>query len=104
VKRRSIRRMKPLDLRRDAWIPGLRVGDPKASALAASLRLEVQRPCSACDEPTWLGQRDLVKYETGVPLLCAMCRRRVRQDAPLRALILSAFGCSRSRNLSRSTR
>jgi hypothetical protein len=62
-----------LDLRSDAWIPGLRVADPKASALAASLGLDVQRPCSACGEPSWLGQRDLAKYDKGLPLLCAPC-------------------------------
>jgi len=65
--------MGPFDLRSDPWIPGLRLANARASALAASLRLDAQRKCSACGELCWLSRSDLVKYDKGVPLLCAPC-------------------------------
>src|SRR2546426_8648707 len=45
----------------------------KPTATMARPHLGPQRPCSACGEPTWLGQRDLAKYDKAVPLLCAPC-------------------------------
>jgi len=73
VRRRSLGHMGRLDLRSDAWIPGVRVADAKASPLAEALRLKVQRPCSTCGEPTRLHRSDLAAYDKGVPLLCAPC-------------------------------
>jgi hypothetical protein len=68
-----MRQQPRLDLRTDPWIAGLRVASPGSAALAASLRLDVHRPCAMCGEPSWLHQRDLVPYDKGVPLLCAAC-------------------------------
>jgi hypothetical protein len=74
MNRRSAVRPTPrLDLRTDPWIAGLRVGNRSATALATSLRLDVHRPCTSCRESTWLHRRDLVAYDKGVPLLCAIC-------------------------------
>lgn len=72
-RRNRVRPQPQLDLRTDPWISGLRVASPRATALAASLRMDVHRPCTSCGEPSWLHRHDLVPYDKGVPLLCAVC-------------------------------
>lgn len=86
MRRRTLNSMAPgFDLRSDPWIPGLRVDDAKASALAASLRLDAQAPCSACGEASWLRRNELTDYNTGTPLLCVPCLGDAFVKMPARA-------------------
>jgi len=88
TRRKPVRPIPQLDLRRDPWIPGLRISSSSATTLAASLRLDVHRPCTYCGEPTWLHRRDVAPYDIrSAPVVRGLRRRGVRRDAAPRQRI-----------------